>query len=627
MSKKSDLVRFHTRLSAFMLATFLLLGSLAGLFLVRSTRYLTRQNNLALTSRLIEKSRHLDSSLARIGDHIRTLRATAQNQMMQPQQNHGPTASRPPTSSLQYDEQQGYFHLDGLQHPFRQEQFGSLTGLGNPTQLSTGAMREVNMALDLYSSFQAAADSFIPSPRFYYISAKSFLSLYPWQPSELHHFSPALLKHPLFVAGNPTHNLSRQIYWSHTPFQNAADRATYSCAAPVYLGEQFLGVIAMDFNLRELFESVARRETGQGTLLLIDDQGQLLASPTPVAENPARPLSLEESLPAELRGDGDEFAAIPVGRLVEHGTYSMMRLPLQQAPWQLIFYRQNPTWIQAMLQNLGGSPLFLMVELSLVVSLWMFITHVYILRPSKIFLKFILARSRRQPSPEVRVPLCWRPWFNTIEGIFSDNENLAEKIACQNQLLEKRVAKRTRDLGHANAALRKANHRLQTLSRMDGLTQLANYTHFEGFLQQMWGLMQRRQEPLALLLCDVDYFKQYNDTYGHQAGNQCLRAIAGVLGELAHRSSDLAARYGGEEFILLLPGLNAEKAHLFAQRIQESIAILNIPHSTSKVAPIVTVSIGIATMIPSQHFQPQQLFEQADKALYRAKSKGRNCIA
>ncbi|MGE4543295.1 MAG: diguanylate cyclase [Pedobacter sp.] len=625
MSKKSNLVRFHTRLSAFMLATFLLLGSLAGLFLDRSSHHLTRQNNRALTTRLIEKSRHLDSSLTRIGDHIRTLRATAQTQVIQTRQDHDPTASCLLTSSLQYDEKKGYFHLDRLQHPFLQEQIGSLTGSGKPTQCDSETLREMNMALGLYSSFQAAADSFIPTPWFYYISAHSFLSLYPWQPSERYHFTPALLQHPLFMAGAPTHNPSRQLYWSHTPFKKTADNPTATCAAPVYFGDRFLGVIAMDFNLRELFESAAFLEAEQGTLLLIDEQEHLLASPTPIAGNPARSLTLEQILPAGLQVD--DFAAIPAGQLRNWGTYSVLRMPLQQAPWQLIFYRRNQTWMQATLQHLGVGPLLLMVELSLVVAAWMFITHIYIVRPSKIFLKFMLALSRRQPKPEIKVPRCWQPWFNTVEGIFSDNENLAEQIACQNQLLEKRVAKRTRDLGHANAALRKANHRLQTLSLMDGLTQLANYTHFEGFLQQMWGLMQRRQEPLSLILCDVDYFKQYNDTYGHQAGNQCLKAIAGVLSELAHRSSDLAARYGGEEFILLLPGLNDEKAQLFAQRIQQRIALLDIPHSASQVAPIVTVSIGIATMTPSQLSRPQQLFEQADKALYRAKSKGRNCIA
>ena len=627
MSKKSNLVRFHSRLSSFMLATFLLLGCLATLFLVRSTQYLSRQNNRALTTCLIEKSRQLDSSLARIGDHIRTLRATAQIQAVQTHRDPGPATGRPLLSALRYGESQGYFHLDGLQHPFLKEQIGSLTGLGNPTHFDTDTLREVDMALGLYSSFQAAAASFIPTPWFYYISAHNFLSLYPWQPSERYHFTPALLEHPLFAAGSPAQNPSRQLYWSHTPFKNAADISTSTCAAPVYTGTRFLGVIAMDFNLRELFESAVSLEADQGTLLLIDDQGHLLASPTPTPLNPAQDLPLRDILPADFQGDLDDFAAIPAGQLRNEGGYSVLRLPLQQAPWQLIFYRRDPSWIQATQHQLGAGPLFLMVELFLVVSVWIVITHIYIVRPSKIFLKFMLALSRRQPRPEIRVPRCWQPWFNTVEGIFNDNENLAEQIACQNQLLEKRVAKRTRDLGHANAALRKANHKLQALSLMDGLTQLANYTHFEGFLQQMWGLMQRRQEPLSLILCDVDYFKQYNDTYGHLAGNQCLKAIAGVLSELAHRSSDLAARYGGEEFILLLPGLNDEKTRLLAQQIQQRIALLDIPHSTSKVAPIVTVSIGIATITPSSHLQPQQLFEQADKALYRAKSKGRNCIA
>lgn len=275
----------------------------------------------------------------------------------------------------------------------------------------------------------------------------------------------------------------------------------------------------------------------------------------------------------------------------------------------------------------GSRPILLLGTLMLLMAAWAIHIHIYISRPFRQFLEFILALSRRQPQPEFKLPACWLPWFNTVEGIFRDNEQLTAQIACQNRMLEQRVARRTRELERSNAALREANRRLQDLSMLDGLTQLANYRHFESFLGQIWGLMQRRREPVSLLLCDVDYFKQYNDTYGHQAGNECLRAIANVLSELAHRSSDLAARYGGEEFILLLPGLEAEQARRFATRIQRRITELAIPHSASEVAAVVTVSIGVAALAPSAENRPQQLFKLADEALYRAKSRGRNCIA
>ena len=126
------------------------------------------------------------------------------------------------------------------------------------------------------------------------------------------------------------------------------------------------------------------------------------------------------------------------------------------------------------------------------------------------------------------------------------------------------------------------------------------------------------------MLCDIDYFKFYNDTYGHQAGDACLQTIAGAINIAVQRTSDLAARYGGEEFGIILPTTNDKEAKQLAEKIVKAVRELKIPHSKSEVSSYVTLSVGIASIIPSSNQEPATLISWADKALYKAKENGRN---
>ncbi|MBU7586792.1 MAG: GGDEF domain-containing protein [Nostoc sp. TH1S01] len=163
---------------------------------------------------------------------------------------------------------------------------------------------------------------------------------------------------------------------------------------------------------------------------------------------------------------------------------------------------------------------------------------------------------------------------------------------------------------------------------VDQLTQIANRRRFDSELEYVWQYFVREQGYVSLLLCDIDYFKQYNDTYGHAAGDDCLRLIAQVLQQTVKRSTDLAARYGGEEFVVILPNTDSNGAFQVAQEIHQAIKNLHIPHAASIVKPYVTLSIGIATVIPQLNMTSLNLIEVADEALYLAKAKGRDrsCI-
>lgn len=169
------------------------------------------------------------------------------------------------------------------------------------------------------------------------------------------------------------------------------------------------------------------------------------------------------------------------------------------------------------------------------------------------------------------------------------------------------------------------NHELHRQASTDGLLGIANRREFDRRLEQEWQRSLRERQPLSLLLLDVDYFKRYNDAYGHAEGDICLQQVATVVSEALHRSTDMVARYGGEELAVLLPNTDLEGAQHVAQRIHARQAELAIPFADSPVASYVTVSIGASTEIPPVDDSASQLIEQADQALYAAKEAGRNC--
>jgi diguanylate cyclase (GGDEF)-like protein len=175
--------------------------------------------------------------------------------------------------------------------------------------------------------------------------------------------------------------------------------------------------------------------------------------------------------------------------------------------------------------------------------------------------------------------------------------------------------------------LRIVNAELRRLLHVDGLTRIANRSAFDKHLLEQWGDHLTDHKPLALLLVDVDYFKAYNDRYGHLSGDSCLTVIASVLDRAARGEADLAARYGGEEFALILPRTDAQGGVAVARRVMALLAEHQLPHDASSVSSQVTVSIGVTSTIPGPMMAPNELIAAADEALYKAKASGRNTIA
>ena len=171
-----------------------------------------------------------------------------------------------------------------------------------------------------------------------------------------------------------------------------------------------------------------------------------------------------------------------------------------------------------------------------------------------------------------------------------------------------------------------ANIELQKLASLDGLTGIANRRRFDDTLYLEWPRSQRDKEPLSLLLCDIDFFKLYNDTYGHLAGDLCLKKVAAVLTEHLKRPADLAARYGGEEFAIILPNTELEGALIVAQACCRHLAAMAMENPGALPLGIVTMSVGVASIVPSPASTMEQLIHRADQALYQAKRSGRNQV-
>jgi diguanylate cyclase (GGDEF)-like protein len=179
---------------------------------------------------------------------------------------------------------------------------------------------------------------------------------------------------------------------------------------------------------------------------------------------------------------------------------------------------------------------------------------------------------------------------------------------------------------HLLQVAERANRRLDQLARFDMLTDVANRRHFDEFLTLAWGRARHDGQPISLLMMDLDHFKAYNDSQGHQQGDACLQLVAATIKACLRAPTDLLARYGGEEFVAILTQTQAAEAHVVAERIRLAVDALHIPHDKAPLGHV-TISIGVASTCPGSGLQEAtKLIDWADGALYAAKSMGRNCV-
>ena len=198
-----------------------------------------------------------------------------------------------------------------------------------------------------------------------------------------------------------------------------------------------------------------------------------------------------------------------------------------------------------------------------------------------------------------------------VLGMLSD---VTARMEAEQELLEK------------HRQLEKTKRMLEGLALKDGLTGLYNRRHFSEQLDREWNRARREQSPLSLIMIDIDHFKRFNDTYGHIAGDHCIRAVADATRSCFVRGSDLVARYGGEEFVVLIAGVDRRQARERAELLRQAIKQIPLEHAGRAAAPVVTVSVGVATAVPGDRIVPDDLLVAADRALYQAKRQGRDRV-
>ncbi len=232
----------------------------------------------------------------------------------------------------------------------------------------------------------------------------------------------------------------------------------------------------------------------------------------------------------------------------------------------------------------------------------------------------------------IRPPFWKTAWFSALVVVLALMFGLAlfqlrvRQLKRRGAELEGQIEERTRQLGKANKQLSVANAKLKRIATRDELTGIANIRLFRTFLYREWRRVVRNGRPITLIMADVDFFKLYNDTYGHGAGDECLRKVAATIQKYGNRAGDLAARYGGEEFILVLSEAELNDAARVGEQIRRDVEALKIPHERSSISPYVTISLGCVTLIPDPKEKPARLLEEVDNALYLSKQEGRNRV-
>ncbi|WP_260260850.1 GGDEF domain-containing protein [Vibrio intestinalis] len=207
-------------------------------------------------------------------------------------------------------------------------------------------------------------------------------------------------------------------------------------------------------------------------------------------------------------------------------------------------------------------------------------------------------------------------WYDVVKSPFRDPASGTNGVLVMARDVSERYL--------AEQKLEEANQELERLSFVDGLTQISNRRRFDEQLETLWHLHVREKQPLTVMLCDIDDFKGFNDLYGHQKGDEALIAVAKVFRQVVSRSSDCVARYGGEEFGFILPNTTASGAKLVAERIHDEVRKLDIPHASSMVNELLTVSLGFVSAFPHPDDSCESIVALADSALYQAKADGRN---
>ncbi|MEG4007224.1 diguanylate cyclase [Microcoleus sp. Pol11C1] len=421
--------------------------------------------------------------------------------------------------------------------------------------------------------------------------------------------------------------------WSNIyNWDGSPDVISISAALPVYDDrQQLIAVMGVDFQLSNISYFLHKLKASQmAKIVILERDGNIVASssserPFTIVGKRAKRLKaaastdpLIRSLAANLQKKFGNFHCIKAGYSLnmqfEGKQYHTLVNPWQDKyglDWLIVVAIPESDLMAQIDANTRTTIVLCFTALAFATILGIY-TSRWITRPILKLQQATVAIASGELDRSVDVK-----GIREIEGLARSFNEMASQLKTSFTELEDRVAERTE-------ALQQANQKLLQLASSDELTQIANRRHFNECLKKEWHRHLREQKFLALILIDIDYFKFYNDSYGHQCGDECLFQVAQAIDRFPKRAADLVARYGGEEFVVILPNTPPEGALKCAELLRTAVLSLAIPHAKSAVSPYVTLSLGVAALIPTSDNKPENLIAEADEALYQAKKLGRN---
>lgn len=518
-----------------------------------------------------------------------------------------------------------------------------------------------------------------PNAKVYFRSEKTGLILYPSDSHlNLKTFGVSFQLSRYFPEKKDFNANQKTILWSR-PHASAFDGGhdwVVDVIAPINKKNPYDSFIGVSISLTNLITQFNQLHPTRGSYSFLMDENQNLVAALPHARLELAPAGQSNEKELIKLANNENEILNTAFKEMGLGRSSLMKIPIRGEEKYIAFHPlERMNWrlgivVPVSIATSASTQLQTIVEMGMKHALVRMLIGTIIIFSISLFIGSLLVRQLLIPLQQVSIASrsmvagdfkqrvnvtssdeisnlaqVFNQMADHIQVLISHLEQRANELEQLNQSLEQKVTERTSKLEErtkqldetnkilqseiherkeAQYALTIANETLQRLATLDGLTQIPNRRYFDEKLKEEWSRLSREKQPLSLILFDVDYFKQYNDFYGHLSGDACLIEIAGVALRSINRPADFVARYGGEEFVYVLPNTNKEGAIMIAKRLMKNLQKEQIPHEKSKVDPYVTLSLGIATIIPNSKMLPEELIALADKALYISKQQGRN---
>ncbi len=607
----------------------------------------------------------LDSTVKNSADHVRLLRTAAETALRGAQPYSQETRNL--FAGLKGSRGKPGFSLDSLPYGVSKDAAGNLTGLGAlPAPDSEGA-REMLAALSLNPLFAATRRNVPDAAWVYYTSGRGFTNIYPWVGSSEFAFSDATLQKEFFRGGRVDENPQRSTFWTDAYLDEAGKGLMCTVAAPVDdAAGRFVGTVALDLTLETLSSFVTDPRLSIGTALIVNRSGQLLAHARLADPSDGKAHSLKDALPDGFSDPESALMKVAPGAFHESHGWLIYPIELADAPWRLLLLIDRN---ELAMQTWLGMKIELAALLLVCVAIASFELRRRAMRrvkDSESCLRQLLdhapaplAVARRADGGLLFLNARMRDLLGAVRDtsligratseLFADP---AERTAMLQEFVERGAVHghelRLRkldgtvfwgwcslvpvELADQSVLLlsvtdiserKRMEEELRSLATTDVLTGLANRRHLLDLAAAELERARRYSRRLALLVLDIDHFKQINDTHGHATGDRVIQAMAQACRDSV-RDIDLAGRVGGEEFAIFLPETGAQGAQDLAERLRELVALMKVSANDDTTVRF-TVSIGVAVM-RTERSTLDDLFTEADGALYQAKREGRNRV-